>query len=299
MFSLFFSLSLSSPTKPVVTLVLLCPTVSGVWRKMVEFGDDWLIDSYRIPWLIWIQFLVMFLLTLVIFLSYFGFLALDAEDCIISSSNSRLDPHFACYQRAQVSTDHDSSDTSTTSSAREAENISDREGSSPKDLGPAAGSRCFIHPCRYFDIAKQAFLKCLGLGSTSRKSCSRRRGHEDWCTSVSLPPSPIISIITCRSTIRLLWEQSDDIQKCYILKWNDENAWYAVNGIVSRMLTFYGWSKKLQQPTMTLTGDDSKAWRIQHLCWCKLGVSFSGSGQFILFIWPDPVVPVLQFHSNE
>ncbi|KAJ8437977.1 hypothetical protein Cgig2_033710 [Carnegiea gigantea] len=140
---------------------------------MVEFGDDLLMDSYRIPWLIWIQFLVMFLLTLVILLSYFGFFALDsslsAEDCIISSSNSRLDPHFACYQRTQVSGDRDSSDTSTTSSTREAENISDREGPSARDLGPAAGSECFIHPCSYFDIAKQAFLKCLGLGSTSQK----------------------------------------------------------------------------------------------------------------------------------
>ncbi|KVI08498.1 hypothetical protein Ccrd_013116 [Cynara cardunculus var. scolymus] len=37
---------------------------------MFEFGDELIIDSYRIPWLIWIQLLVMFLL--VILLYYFS-----------------------------------------------------------------------------------------------------------------------------------------------------------------------------------------------------------------------------------
>ncbi|KAD5960581.1 hypothetical protein E3N88_12053 [Mikania micrantha] len=36
---------------------------------MFEFGDELIIDSYRIPWLIWIQLLAMFLL--IILLCYF------------------------------------------------------------------------------------------------------------------------------------------------------------------------------------------------------------------------------------
>jgi Na+-transporting methylmalonyl-CoA/oxaloacetate decarboxylase gamma subunit len=45
---------------------------------MVDFGDEFTIESYRIPWLIWIQLLVLVLL---IFLLYcFSFLASDHSD---------------------------------------------------------------------------------------------------------------------------------------------------------------------------------------------------------------------------
>lgn len=56
---------------------------------MVDFGDELTIESYRIPWLIWIQLLVLVLL---IFLLYcFSFLASDHSDRAGDSpSTSRL-----------------------------------------------------------------------------------------------------------------------------------------------------------------------------------------------------------------
>ena len=54
---------------------------------MFDFGDDLTVESFRIPWLIWIQVLVMLLLILLIYC----FLALDPTDnveAIASSSSS-------------------------------------------------------------------------------------------------------------------------------------------------------------------------------------------------------------------
>lgn len=34
----------------------------------------------------------------------------------------------------------------------------------------STSSLYFLHPCYYFNLAKEAFLKCLGLDSTSSKS---------------------------------------------------------------------------------------------------------------------------------
>lgn len=59
--------------------------------------------------------------------------------------------------------------TTTSCQTRHVENNSERDGNSSKDLSPSPVTRRFFHPCTYFDFAKQAFLKCLGLGSGSNE----------------------------------------------------------------------------------------------------------------------------------
>ncbi|XP_060184918.1 uncharacterized protein LOC132614477 isoform X2 [Lycium barbarum] len=55
---------------------------------MYEFGEEVIIESYKVPWLIWIQLLVMILLVLLLF---FGFSILELPNnssSIASSSES-------------------------------------------------------------------------------------------------------------------------------------------------------------------------------------------------------------------
>ena len=73
---------------------------------MFGFGDELLIQSYRIPWLIWIQILVTFLLALLILLAYFDFFAIEdsspTSDSLSSTASPPLERPSTCSARTQV-----------------------------------------------------------------------------------------------------------------------------------------------------------------------------------------------------
>ncbi|KAG9138340.1 hypothetical protein Leryth_001538 [Lithospermum erythrorhizon] len=144
---------------------------------MYEFGEELIIESYKVPWLIWIQLLIMLLIILVLFFGFTIF-SLDSTDSIQSSSNTS-----AASSSGQTQVDiNDSSDNSSQVTEIQdvkrdsggeitPEQIQAREGPSTKDVmfRPLRPE----HPCHFLGLAKQAFLKCLGLDSGSESSSNR------------------------------------------------------------------------------------------------------------------------------
>ncbi|XVF17140.1 hypothetical protein REPUB_Repub10bG0093700 [Reevesia pubescens] len=154
---------------------------------MFDFGDELTIESYRIPWLIWIQILVMLLLMVLLYC--FSLFALDLPGCSSSSfssaspslcPDSRLDkkPVFkhdtrlvsTCFQASQGGENQSIKgeiDTGTSRSIVRREDNVEKEGCSSLE----ANQNCY-HPCHYLRLAKLAFLKCLGLDSLSENNSS-------------------------------------------------------------------------------------------------------------------------------
>ncbi|KAF5458070.1 hypothetical protein F2P56_022133 [Juglans regia] len=172
---------------------------------MSDFGDDELsIESYRsIPWLIWIQLLILVLL---FFLLYCFTLFVPADhhsddqttsttasstytSQLVSSEtqrhrsipkrNTTTNVTNSCLEtitqvgggiikRSEIGTSTSRrSRRSRRSSVREAEDqVTERESSS-------AVTPKYYHPCDYFRQATIAFLKCLGLDSTRDQNSFR------------------------------------------------------------------------------------------------------------------------------
>ncbi|KAI8540736.1 hypothetical protein RHMOL_Rhmol08G0009000 [Rhododendron molle] len=157
---------------------------------MFDLGDELIIGSQRIPWLIWIQLLVMLLL--IILLYYFTVSALGLDPSATAAAASTSTVLLASGSAAAASTSRvpnikvrnqlptsfffltvgegnsikDDIGTSTRRKRIRTEDIQEREGSS-------------YHPCHYFGLAKQAFLKCLGLDPTSKDSSNSRHRKEE------------------------------------------------------------------------------------------------------------------------
>ncbi|EOX92263.1 Uncharacterized protein TCM_001236 [Theobroma cacao] len=209
---------------------------------MFDFGDELTIESYRIPWLVWIQILVMLLLVVLLFC--FSLSALDLPDRTSSASaslcpESQLDkkPVFkqntrlvsTCFQASQatglsttstncmvgvkivnafgltclklslqfqhvglfeegiminildigywqVGEIHSMKGEIATGTSRRigrGEDTVEKEGPSSKE----ANQNCY-HPCHYLRLAKLAFLKCLGLDSSSESSLTNEQRNE-------------------------------------------------------------------------------------------------------------------------
>ncbi|KAH9610915.1 hypothetical protein KSS87_006591 [Heliosperma pusillum] len=75
----------------------------------------------------------------------------------------------------QVAGNRDGGEVNTASSNS---NNAERGGSSGKSLASALNDERVYHPCTYFDLAKQAFLKCLGLGSKSPNTPDKEHDHQ-------------------------------------------------------------------------------------------------------------------------
>ncbi|KAB2061549.1 hypothetical protein F383_31754 [Gossypium arboreum] len=149
---------------------------------MFDFGDELTIEGYRIPWLIWIQILVLFLLILLLYCFSSPF-ALDLSDGSSSasaslSSQSHLDKMPALHHtstlvsaRFQVGEEEQSikgeiGPERSKGIIRGAEDSVEMEECGTKETGH---QNCY-HPCHYLSLAKLAFLKCLGLDSLSEPS---------------------------------------------------------------------------------------------------------------------------------
>ncbi|KAL5820461.1 hypothetical protein ACOSQ3_022343 [Xanthoceras sorbifolium] len=168
---------------------------------MLDFGEELTIDTYKIPWLIWIQILV--LLLLLILLYCFSAFSLDLShdnsnttSSLASSSSSSSAPSsnlthqsltsdepllikrssqpsqvggsqsikgeiLSTTARGTIRRRRDQEATTTTDNHQR-----ERESASSTSTSTAIN----YHPCHYFKLARLAFLKCLGLDSSSENS---------------------------------------------------------------------------------------------------------------------------------
>lgn len=153
---------------------------------MHEFGEELLFESYKVPWLIWIQLLVTVLLLLLLFFGFSVF-ALDLPD---TSASTSFNPSSAVRSNGFLGggqshrTDQEGDgilcaeggvEASASREAIRGEEM-DNGSSSAKD---AIHSRPIRHPCHFLGVAKQAFLNCLGLGSSSESRKNRKHVKED------------------------------------------------------------------------------------------------------------------------
>ncbi|XP_055833192.1 uncharacterized protein LOC129902149 [Solanum dulcamara] len=155
---------------------------------MYEFGEELIIDSFKVPWLIWIQLLVMILLVLLLF---FGFSVLDfpnnstsgasSQGPIGSSSHGNPPSNSTTTLQHRNQNQHTKRETeaSTSREIARADESQEREGSAEKDTTVFKLLVRPEHPCNYFGLAKQAFLKCLGFDSDRDNCNTRRHAKED------------------------------------------------------------------------------------------------------------------------
>ncbi|KAL5188462.1 hypothetical protein HKD37_05G013923 [Glycine soja] len=137
---------------------------------LLDFGDELTLDSFWIPWLIWIQLLLFLLLLTILFCH--SIITLDPSHHTTSPSASATDSDL---HTQQPSNHRSTAVTNRLQSTRGVENTSIKGeiGIVREEFaeGEASSSSVyFLHPCYYFNLAKEAFLKCLGLDSTSSKS---------------------------------------------------------------------------------------------------------------------------------
>ncbi|KAL6554822.1 hypothetical protein OROGR_006080 [Orobanche gracilis] len=157
---------------------------------MPEFGDELIIESYKVPWLIWIQLIVTILLIIILF---FGFSIFTSDPSSISPSDTpstggaataapppNLNKPSSSRRRTKVGdlqrVRMESRDEEPSPELIEEEEDHSEEESSLKDPVLVRIFRLSNHPCNYFGLAKQALLKCFGLDSSS--DLSREHRHE-------------------------------------------------------------------------------------------------------------------------
>nr|XP_027077624.1 uncharacterized protein LOC113701259 [Coffea arabica] len=156
---------------------------------MFDFGDEFVIESQSVPWLIWAQLLVTILLVVILFFG-FSIFALDRfsnPSCSSASSSSQSHGKDALLNKSSSShgskvEESQSIQRETEASAYKAtigEEIEERDEASVKDIALLRLLGQGNHPCHYMNLAKQAILKCFGLGYTSERSHSCKHRKED------------------------------------------------------------------------------------------------------------------------
>ena len=143
--------------------------------------DEFITEIYRIPWLIWIQLIVLFLL-----LALFYIFIFDDDDAATvsnlpeSSSASSKGFLFEEIQQidsiAPVSTNHQhrnitQQDGQNLSIAGEIATCSNMRSG---EINEGESSTLSSHTCHFFQLATVAFLKCFGLDSTSDSSSNQK-----------------------------------------------------------------------------------------------------------------------------
>ncbi|KAI5669988.1 hypothetical protein M9H77_19841 [Catharanthus roseus] len=162
---------------------------------MFDWEDEFIIESYRVPWLIWVQLLVTILLVVVLVFG-FGFFASDLSNnpnCNSASSSSSsfssnrsqsknpLQKVGSCSDGSKVErneTIQRETDPSTSKGIVE-EDCLEIDESSAKDIALFRLFGRADHPCKYLGFATQAFLKCLGLGYSCESSRKNKHGKRD------------------------------------------------------------------------------------------------------------------------
>ncbi|XP_015890978.3 uncharacterized protein LOC107425489 [Ziziphus jujuba] len=164
---------------------------------MFDFGDELTVESYRVPWLIWIQALVMFLL-IILFYCFSIFDLSDTDNHTSStaspSSSSRRVSNDAHPLSKLNTTTRFVSNRLQTTQVGESQSIKGEisagtsrrvvrggggggggGGEDNVDRESSSGAHIRFHPCYYFNLAKLAVLKCLGLDPASENSSTPQR----------------------------------------------------------------------------------------------------------------------------
>ncbi|XAR62301.1 hypothetical protein NMG60_11017015 [Bertholletia excelsa] len=162
---------------------------------MFHFGDELILGGQRIPWLIWIQLVVMLLLIILLhYLTIFAF-GLDLSSGAVAATAALpsggqsfticgpSNTVAAAPPKSEEGVSCSSSNLGASTSRRRArrEDTQEREGScAEKDTTHASVlERSSYHPCHYLGLAKQAFLKCLGLDPSSKDSINTRQRRQE------------------------------------------------------------------------------------------------------------------------
>ncbi|GAB2231978.1 hypothetical protein Droror1_Dr00010997 [Drosera rotundifolia] len=129
---------------------------------MYEWGDD---DdrSSLLPWLIWIQLLVLFLLILLI--SSFTFSAVDdrSDDATTTMAAYGIASFSSIEGVGNGYTVAAQRISSTSNKIAVADSNAERDGKLTCSFDLSRSFKDMFHPCRYFELAGRAFLGCLGL----------------------------------------------------------------------------------------------------------------------------------------
>ncbi|KAI3704303.1 hypothetical protein L1987_74519 [Smallanthus sonchifolius] len=133
---------------------------------MFEFGDELIIDSHRIPWLIWIQLLAMFLL--VILLYFFTTIPSDLSLHFSTSDSAAANTRRNSKVRENEIKETGASTSEVVQRAKKPDGRP-RAGSSTTNENSGMIGEHSHHPCHFFGFAKHVFLKCLGIESTPEK----------------------------------------------------------------------------------------------------------------------------------
>ncbi|KAG5245288.1 Transmembrane protein [Salix suchowensis] len=159
---------------------------------MFDFGDELTVGGNRIPWLLWIQIIVLFLLLIILFcLSFFPSDLSDTTGPSSSASSSAAGVFTPLNSHINKQTfKHNEHTTTATTCVQHSqghqnrsikEEITTNTGRiivSEDDFGNSAYFTDF-HPCNYFRLAKLAFLKCFGLDSMSDDSLNSEKQKKE------------------------------------------------------------------------------------------------------------------------
>ncbi|KAK7317004.1 hypothetical protein RJT34_00876 [Clitoria ternatea] len=161
---------------------------------MFDIGDELTIQNYKIPWLIWIQLLILFLLlALLFFFTLFPFDSQHPHLTAVTTASTSSNRFLSDDIQKPIADDHDSAPTV----------LTNRQHNSPQggqilsikgEIEPSPSMRreeiekededetssLYNHPCNYFQLATVAFLKCFGLDDTSdRPSTGKHRRRKE------------------------------------------------------------------------------------------------------------------------
>ncbi|KAL2521426.1 uncharacterized protein Fot_25349 [Forsythia ovata] len=157
---------------------------------MFDFGDELIIESYKIPWLIWIQLLA----TILFIILLFGFSIFTSDSASTSiSATAAASPSTSCTaiappphlnnpsasQRAKEEEIQHVERNGGTSGGRIIEEDQDEDESSLKDSAFLGLFRHPTHPCNYLGLATQSFLKCFGLDTRSKRPSNEKHRKQD------------------------------------------------------------------------------------------------------------------------
>ncbi|CAI0554673.1 unnamed protein product [Linum tenue] len=162
---------------------------------MFDFGDELTLQSYRIPWLIWIQILVLLLIVFLFYCFSFSITSPDDEASILSSSvAASADSASSSYSRDSDDTKkiakHGGGDDSKTVAdyvrhcqVTRSQSIKGELAMTTTTTGRRIVSEDTVegdavtnyHPCNYIRLAKLVFLKCFGLDCEFERSSSSEK----------------------------------------------------------------------------------------------------------------------------
>ncbi|XP_058786582.1 uncharacterized protein LOC131661167 isoform X2 [Vicia villosa] len=149
------------------------------------------VESYRIPWLIWIQLIVLFLL----FTLFYCFTISDDDDASVVPETSSVAAKSFRYEEIQriekrlLTANNDSNTPVSTNGQHLDITLKGGQNLSIKDEIETCSSitseelleeeesstLSSHHPCNFFQVATFVFLKCFGLDDSTSGSSSKQK----------------------------------------------------------------------------------------------------------------------------